>query len=187
MDDPTVRPAETGDVADVRRIARESWHAAYDDIVGPDAVESVVSEWYDLNHLRRSVERDDGVFLVAETEADEETEPDADEETGTDADGTDAEVVGFGQGVLGSEDDAAELPRIYVHPDYWREGAGSEILARIEELLAERGAERLRLIVLADNEVGNAFYESHGYRTVGSRESEFEGERYTDYVREKEL
>ena len=102
-------------------------------------------------------------------------------------DETDAEVVGFGQGVLGSEDDAAELPRIYVHPDYWDEGAGSEMLARIEELLAERGAERLRLIVLADNEVGNAFYESHGYGTVGSRESEFEGERYTDYVREKEL
>jgi ribosomal protein S18 acetylase RimI-like enzyme len=179
MDDPTVRPAETGDVADIRRIARKSWHAAYDDIVGPDAVESAVSEWYDLNHLRQSVERDDGVFLVAETEADEETEPDADE--------TDAEVVGFGQGVLGSEDDAAELPRIYVHPDYWNEGAGSEMLARIEELLAERGAERLRLIVLADNEVGNAFYESQGYGTVGSRESEFEGERYTDYVREKEL
>ena len=88
MDDPTVRPAETGDVADVRRIARESWHAAYDDIVGPDAVESVVSEWYDLNHLRRSVERDDGVFLVAETEADGETR--------TSEDGTDAEVVGFG-------------------------------------------------------------------------------------------
>jgi ribosomal protein S18 acetylase RimI-like enzyme len=179
MDDLTVRPAETGDVADVRRIARESWHAAYDDIVGPDAVESVVSEWYDLNHLRRSVERDDSVFLVAETEADGETR--------TSEDGTDAEVVGFGQGVLGSDDDAAELPRIYVHPDYWGGGAGSEMLARIEERLAERGAERLRLIVLADNEVGNAFYESHGYRTVGSRESEFEGERYTDYVREKEL
>lgn len=175
MDDVIVRPAEAGDVADVRRIARESWHAAYDDIVGPDAVESVVSEWYDLTHLRRSVERDDGVFLVAETDANDTN------------DDSDSEIVGFGQGVLGSEDDAAELPRIYVHPDYWGEGVGSELLKRIEDWLAEHGAERLRLIVLADNEVGNAFYESHGYPTVGSRESEFEGETYTDYVREKEL
>jgi ribosomal protein S18 acetylase RimI-like enzyme len=170
MDAPAIRPAETGDVADVRRIARESWHAAYDDLLGPDPVESVVSEWYDLNRLRRSVERDDGVFLVAETREEE----------------ADPKVVGFAQGVL-AEEDAAELPRIYVHPDYWGEGAGSAMLERVEDWATDRGAERLRLVVLADNEVGNAFYERHGYPTVGSRESEFEGEIYTDYVREKEL
>ncbi|WP_135826900.1 GNAT family N-acetyltransferase [Halorussus ruber] len=169
MDDHTIRPAETGDVADVRRVARESWHAAYDDLLGPEPVESVVDEWYDLNQLRRSVERDDGVFLVAESE----------EENGS-------TVVGFAQGVL-AEDEAAELPRIYVHPDYWGEGAGSAMLERVESWLTDRGAERLRLIVLADNEVGNAFYESNGYRTVGSRESEFAGETYAEYVREKEL
>jgi len=168
MDDHTIRPAETGDVADVRRVARESWHAAYDDLLGPEPVESVVDEWYDLNRLRRSVERDDGVFLVAESEKENESA-----------------VVGFAQGVLG--EDAAELPRIYVHPDYWGEGAGSAMLERVESWLTDRGAERLRLIVLADNEVGNAFYEKHGYRTVGSRESEFAGETYIEYVREKEL
>jgi len=175
MDDLTIRPAETGDVADVRRVARESWHAAYDDLLGPEPVESVVDEWYDLNRLRRSVERDDGVFLVAETGEDESDDAESD-----------PEVVGFAQGVL-AEDEAAELPRIYVHPDYWGEGAGSAMLERVEDWLTDRGAQRLRLIVLADNEVGNAFYENRGYRTVGSRESEFGGETYTDYVREKEL
>ncbi|WP_276299942.1 GNAT family N-acetyltransferase [Halorussus lipolyticus] len=180
MDDLSVRSAEAGDVADVRRIARESWHAAYDDIVGPESVGSVVDEWYDLNHLRRSVERDDGVFLVAEIGGGSE-----DADATDDAD--DPEVVGFAQGVLGGADDSAELPRIYVHPDHWGEGAGSAMLERVEDELADRGAERLRLVVLADNEIGNAFYERHGYPTVGSRESEFEGETYADYVREKEL
>ncbi|WP_137283978.1 GNAT family N-acetyltransferase [Halorussus salinisoli] len=172
MDEVSVRPATPGDVADVRRVARESWHAAYDDVLGAKTVESVVSDWYDLFDLRQSVEREDGVFLVAEREVDDDA-------------GT--ELLGFGQGVLDDEDAAAQLPRIYVHPDHWGEGVGSAIIDRIETWVAERGAERLRLVVLADNEVGNAFYERRGYRTVGSRESEFAGETVTDYVREKEL
>ncbi|UPV76130.1 GNAT family N-acetyltransferase [Halorussus limi] len=177
--DANVRPATASDVADVRRVARESWHATYDDLLGAEAVESVVDEWYDLYRLRQSVEREDGVFLVAEREADAKD------------DGNATELIGFGQGLVGDgesrNDDAAELPRLYVHPDYWGEGVGSALAERIESWAADRGAERLRLVVLADNEIGNAFYESRGYRTVGSRESEFEGETVTDYVREKEL
>ncbi|MFC4448830.1 GNAT family N-acetyltransferase [Halorussus aquaticus] len=177
MDDTDVRPATTGDVGDVRRVARESWHATYDDILGAEAVESVVDDWYDLFALRQSVEREDGLFLVAEREGD-----------GGDAE---TELIGFAQSVLGDEeradDAAAQLPRIYVHPDHWDEGVGSAMLDRVEAWAADRGAERLRLLVLADNEVGNAFYERRGYRAVGERESEFEGETVTDYVREKEL
>ncbi|WP_135852279.1 GNAT family N-acetyltransferase [Halorussus salinus] len=180
--DANVRPATTSDVADVRRVARESWHATYDDLLGPEAVESVVDDWYDLYALRQSAERDDGVFLVAEREAGS-----GDDESGGDE--TDPELVGFGQGLLPdeAEDGAAELPRLYVHPDCWGEGVGTALADEIEAWAAEQGAERLRLVVLADNEVGNAFYESRDYRTVGSRESELDGETVTDYVREKEL
>ena len=53
------------------------------------------------------MDRDDGVFLTGERDS---------------GDG----VVGFAQSVLGfgDEADAAELPRIYVHPD--DRGAGSD-------------------------------------------------------------
>ncbi|WP_128477311.1 GNAT family N-acetyltransferase [Halorussus pelagicus] len=177
--DANVRPATTSDVAAVRRVARESWHETYDDLLGTDAVEEVVDDWYDLYRLRQSVEREDGLFLVAEREA-----GGGDDDKGE----TEAELLGFGQSLLDGENDgAAELPRLYIHPDHWGEGVGTALAERIESWAADRGAERVRLVVLADNEVGNAFYESRGYRTVGSRESEFEGETVTDYVREKEL
>ena len=182
--DATIREATTDDAEDIRQVARESWHAAYDDIVGAERVESVVDSWYDRDGLEQSVAREDGRFLVAETSSKDDSEASSEDGTASSEDG---EVVGFAQAVLGDEDEAAELPRIYVHPEHWGEGVGSELLDRIETWLRERGAERLRLVVLADNEVGNAFYEKCGYRTVGSRESEFEGETYADYVREKEL
>ncbi|NHN61142.1 MULTISPECIES: N-acetyltransferase [Halorussus] len=170
MDGTNVRPATTDDVGAVRRVARESWHAAYDGLLGAETVDAVVDDWYDPERLARPVEREDGVFLVAE----------ADEST-------DSGVVGFAQGVVGDGDDPAELPRIYVSPDRWGGGVGSALLARVEDRLADRGADRLRLVVLADNEVGNGFYEKHGYRVVGERESELAGRTVTDYVREKEL
>ncbi|WP_115865519.1 GNAT family N-acetyltransferase [Halorussus litoreus] len=174
--DATIRDATPEDASAVRRVARKSWHAAYDDILGVETVDSVVDDWYDAEGLARSVRRDDGRFLVAESSPD-------------------AGIVGFAQAVLGDGganaatdgSTAAELPRIYVHPDRWAEGVGSALLDRIESWCREEGAGRLRLLVLADNEVGNAFYEARGYRTVGSRESEFEGQTVTDYVREKEL
>ena len=170
MEETNVRPATTDDVAAVRRVARESWHAAYDEVIGTSAVDSMVDSWYHPKGLARSVEREDGAFLVAEGD-----------------ESTDSCVVGFAQGVLGDGDDPAELPRIYVRPDRWGEGVGSAMLGRVERWLADRGAERLRLVVLADNEVGNSFYETHGYRVVGERESELAGQTVTDYVREKGL
>jgi ribosomal protein S18 acetylase RimI-like enzyme len=183
----TIRAATSEDVEAIRQVARESWHATYDDIVGAERVESVVDSWYDRDGLAQSVAREDGRFLVAEAGGKTvggDNKPSSRNGEAVDEDG---EIVGFAQAVLGDEDEAAELPRIYVHPDHWNEGIGSELLDRIETWVREREAERLRLVVLADNEVGNAFYESHGYRAVGSRESELEGETYADYVREKEL
>jgi len=178
--DATIRDATSEDAPAVRRVARESWHATYDGILGAETVDSTVDDWYDSEGLTRSIGREDGRFLVAQERGESASE---------------TEIVGFAQAVLGDRGAnaatdspaAAELPRIYVRPDRWGEGVGSRLLDRVESWCREEGADRLRLLVLADNEVGNAFYEARGYRTVGSRESEFEGQTVTDYVREKEL
>jgi ribosomal protein S18 acetylase RimI-like enzyme len=41
--------------------------------------------------------------------------------------------------------------------------------------------------VIADNEVGNAFYERRGYAVVEEREAELLDATFEEYVREKEL
>jgi ribosomal protein S18 acetylase RimI-like enzyme len=46
------RPATPDDAPAVRRIARIAWHAAYDDLLGPDRVEALVDEWHDAERLR---------------------------------------------------------------------------------------------------------------------------------------
>ncbi|PSP57424.1 N-acetyltransferase [Halobacteriales archaeon QS_1_67_19] len=158
-----IRPAVPADATGIRRVARETWHATYDEIIGSEAVDTVVDEWYAIEGLEASMDRADGRFLVGVTGGD---------------------VVGFAQGVL---DDPADLPRIYVAPDRWGEGLGSALLDRIEGWLRAEGADRLRLSVAADNEIGNAFYEKRGYEIAEQRAIEVAGLEIEEYVREREL
>ncbi|MFC4552897.1 MULTISPECIES: GNAT family N-acetyltransferase [Halorussus] len=161
-----VREATPADADAVHRVARDAWHAAHEDALGAAAVERAIAEWYDPETLAASTQREDGRFLVASA---------------------DGEVVGFAQAVLGEADEPADLARIYVAPHRWGEGVGTVLLERIERWLREQEVDRLRLAVVADNEVGNAFYEKHGYAVVEEREQELFGATFDDYVREKEL
>ncbi|WP_227355492.1 GNAT family N-acetyltransferase [Haladaptatus salinisoli] len=160
MADATIRAANPADAATVRRVARESWHAAYDDILGANAVDETVDEWYDPDGLRESAADPDHDFLVAER----------------------AEIVGFVHvAPIPDEANVALLVRIYVVPSEWGTGLGTRLLERAERRLRDRGVERLRLSVFADNEVGVAFYDSRGFERVEEREAEGFGVRECVY------
>lgn len=167
MEDVSIQPATEADAPEIQQVARASWHAAHDDVVGADVVDRVIDEWYDPEDLAESTTRGDGRFLVARADGD---------------------VVGFAQAVLRDDDDEpAWLARIYVVPDRWGDGVGTRLLDGIESWLREAGADRLRLVVMTDNEVGNAFYDARGYEVVEEREAELFGASFAEYVRERSL
>lgn len=148
----SIRPATPDDASAVRAVGRASWHAAYDDLLGSERVDETIDEWWDLPGLRRATGRDDDVFLVAVT-------PEA--------------ANGAVAGVAHAHPDRGEagvyeLGRIYVHPDWWGEGLGTALLDGVRQRLPD-ATERLRLVVLADNDVGVSFYESYGFERVESR------------------
>lgn len=133
-------------------VARASWHAAYDDLLGPDTVDDTVDEWYDEQELLDGI--GGSCFLVAETE----------------------DVIGFAHAAeLADNPTVAELYRLYVHPEYWGNGVGSKLLARVEAVLRERGVERLQTVVIGANDVGRSFYDEHGFERVKELHSELPG------------
>lgn len=151
--DVTVRPARPDDAAAVRRVAERSWHEAHDHIVGPETVEAFIDEFYAVEMLRERVHDDDAVFLVAES--------------------GDGAVVGFVEAVPDGDDGDWELNRIYADPDAWGRGVGSRLLERLESDIRSRGGTGLRLVVMADNDVGVGFYESAGFERVGDHYDEY--------------
>lgn len=151
-----VRSAAPSDAEDVHHVSVASCRAAYGDVLDDEALLEMVEDPSRVGALEarlREVSADDSViYLVAETGS---------------------AVVGFLQCLCGDRcpDHVSEadgyLKSLYVHPDRWREGIGSELLAEgIARLPA--GCARVHVGVLADNEVGKRFYEAHGFERVGN-------------------
>jgi len=80
----------------------------------------------------------------------------------------------------------AGLKEIYVHPDYWGQGFGTELLERGLELVPE-DIKRVKLEALADNEVGRRFYVARGFDRTGTGNFEMAGEVYPTNIYTLEL
>lgn len=159
-----IRDATPDDADAITAVARASWHAAYDDLLGAETVEETVDSWYDTESLReeiQGVESEGGAcFLVAE----------------------DDDVVGFANAgpardwVSDPDGPDAFFSRLYVAPDHWGEGIGTELTARVARRLQGTGHERVWLEVFDANERGRSFYESLGFERIGNVTEQF-GER----------
>lgn len=151
----------------IERVARASWHATYDDVLGEEAVDAKVDAWYDIDDLRASIQREHHPLFVAVV------------------DGT---VVGFAQGGPTPEGPAdTVVSRIYVQPDRWGAGIGTELLDRLTTALGNDGYADAWLHVLAENDVGRGFYEARGFVEVERHDTTMEGVTVEEAVMVREL
>ncbi|MFC7216362.1 GNAT family N-acetyltransferase [Saliphagus sp. GCM10025334] len=143
---PSVREARTEDAIRIQEVARASWHAAYDSIIGRETVTALVNSWFDPTKLDsddiRPAERP---FFVAEIEG---------------------EVVGVAEGLPGDDEKTFHLYRIYVLPEQWGEQIGSTLLERVESETRVRSGTHLRLSVFTANDIAVHFYESRGFERI---------------------
>lgn len=148
-----VREATQDDIEHVQGVARNAWDATYEDIVPESVIEEAVADWYGTATLSGIVESDKQVILVAEE---------------------DGKIVGFAHGVTDDHDPEkteGDILRLYVHPDHWKQGVGTALLEGMEDKLEAQGSEELHAMVLADNEMGNAFYEDHGFQKASEADT----------------
>jgi ribosomal protein S18 acetylase RimI-like enzyme len=179
----TARPATRPDIPAIRRVAERAWRAAHEPIVGSATVDAFLVEFYDTDSFRKRVAREDRHLRVAVDAGSGEgsggidagagddvvagSDAAGEDEAPADADATDRGVVGYTLSLPDDDDPAVfHLAHVYVPPDRWGEGVGRRLLADVETLAHEQGADRLRLGVLADNDRAVAFYERAGFERV---------------------
>ncbi|MFC7045685.1 GNAT family N-acetyltransferase [Halobacteriaceae archaeon GCM10025711] len=154
-----VRPATADDVEGIRRVAQASWNDDYPTILSRETVDDAVDEWYDPERMREELQRSVTVSFVA------------------DADG---DVVGFSHALWNREDGV--VFRLYVHPDHRHRGIGTELLDRTCDELFDRDVDAVRAMVLAENELGNAFYRHYGFEKESEDETTIAGTSYPENV-----
>jgi GNAT superfamily N-acetyltransferase len=152
---PSIRRATKADALALTRIHVASWRAAYREEISAAFLGSLdVGERVAVTEKR--LERPGAVALLTE-----------------DARG----VLGFCYlGPTRDPDDDAvavcEIYAIHVHPDHWRHGVGSRLLAAARAEARERGFSSLSLWVLDSNSRARAFYARSGLDPDGAEKME---------------
>lgn len=159
-----IRQATEEDIEAIRKVAEAAWENDYPEILSRETVDAGVEEWYELENIEADLKMHDAILLVAEV---------------------DDEVVGFAHAIWARR--TGHILRVYVLPDYRQRGIGGELLASVRDTLLRRGADRIQAMVLAENEQGNAFYESFGFEKVDEGETLIGDKSYKEnvYVRKR--
>lgn len=139
-----IRSAGERDLAAIRALLVETWHATYDAIYGAERVTAITDEWHSIPSLRARLSRPNSEFVVVD-------------------DGNRLCAMAFAAAT--SDGKTVILQQLYVRPDSQRRGIGRMLLEEIEGCFPD--ATTIRLEVEPENAAAVAFYEAHGFRRTG--------------------
>jgi len=71
--------------------------------------------------------------------------------------------------------DVGNITNIAIHPDYRREGIGTNILALMTDICKEKGMETITLEVRESNLPAQKLYETNGFTVCGRRKKYYQG------------
>ncbi|MBZ9854417.1 GNAT family N-acetyltransferase [Mesorhizobium sp. CA13] len=139
-----VRTAGDRDLAAIRALLVETWHATYDAIYGAERVTEITDEWHSIASLTARLAKPNSEFLVAD-------------------DGQRIGGMAFAEAVDGGG--LIMLKQLYVQPGLQGRGIGGMLLDEIIESFPE--ARAIRLEVEEKNTRAIAFYQANGFVRTG--------------------
>ena len=139
-----VRLAVAQDAVGIVNVARRTWKDAYAGIILPENQELLLGRWYAPAALEEAIGQSESWFYVAVVQG---------------------EVIGFAQFIM-KKNGRGELTRIYVLPEWQRQGVGRGLLREGLAALSTHGAEEVFVHVERGNARGIGFYERRGFHQV---------------------
>jgi ribosomal protein S18 acetylase RimI-like enzyme len=162
-----LRRATADDVPTLSRLGARTFRETYTPISDPAEVAGYADEHFTHDQVRAWLAKPAAITLVAR------------------ADGVDvgyAHVLRDTVPACVADREAVKLSRLYLVADAHGRGHGRTLLAAALAAAVELGGRSVWLGVYDRNVQAVAFYEAHGFATVGTHEFEFGGEIYHDPV-----
>jgi ribosomal protein S18 acetylase RimI-like enzyme len=160
----SIECANVEDVPEIKQVLSETWRATYSSFLSQATINTVTSVWHSPNQLAAEIQNPRIFFGVAKN-----------------GDGT---IIGLAT-VGHISDDTVVLSRLYVHPQYQRQGIGSQLLQA--GIITFPTTHIIRLEVEEINHSAYTFYHDHGFRETESKEERVEGDIIKVTVMEKRI
>lgn len=158
-----IRTASERDLAAIRALLVETWHATYDAIYGARRVSEITDEWHSIASLKARLVKPNSEFLVAD-------------------DGK--EIGGMAFASTDASGKTVTLYQLYVLPKHQGRGVGGLLLEEVIDSFPD--AKLIRLEVEPANARAVAFYKANGFVETG-RASHRGGEETDTVVMERPL
>jgi diamine N-acetyltransferase len=142
-----IKPLTADDVASLRRLATDIWHAHYARIISSAQIEYMLEHRYNEALVRSELRREDlwwDKLLVDEC------------------------MAGFSSYFVIADAPVMKLDKLYVHGRYQRKGFGGLMLRRACETARNKNCRTLRLTVNKRNDAAVAAYAKHGFKVTAS-------------------
>ncbi|KTD54302.1 GNAT family acetyltransferase [Legionella sainthelensi] len=148
-----IRTAALEDAAAIAQIHISSWQKMYKDFIPETILQNLslqdrTQQWHDLimQHVK---------VLIIEINQ---------------------QIVGFASiGTFhnfGTDGSMGEIKAIYLHPDYWRKGLGTQLCTAAISELTKLGYKKVLLWVFEDNHQARKFYDALGFEVTSSTKLE---------------
>ena len=160
----SIERANIENVPEIKQVLSETWRATYSLFLSQATINTVTSVWHSPDQLAAEIQNPRIFFGVARTDH-----------------GAIIGLTTMGQ----LTDEMVVLSRLYVHPQYQRQGIGSQLLQA--GITAFPTARTIRLEVEENNHSAYTFYHNHGFRETESKEERVESDVIKVMVMEKHI
>lgn len=159
-----IKKATPASIADIRRIAQETWPVAYGELLSKEQLDYMLGLMYSETSLQEQMQKGHQFFMAE----------------------IDRNVFGFAS-VSDEGEGKFKLNKLYVIPITQKTGAGKALLEKTIEYAKQNGGKKLFLQVKRDN-IAKGFYEKQGFVITGKLDLDIgNGYFMNDYIMELEL
>lgn len=148
-----IKTADVEDIQAIQRLLRQTWMRTYAGIYPPPVIERITSEWHSMEALGSQIQNPDYLFLEARD--------------------WQGKLAGILSG--GPDEGKVVLHRLYVHPDFQGNGAGSMLLDQFLEYFEE--ADAVYVEVEAKNDKAIGFYAHKGFVKDSEKDEDVFGQQ----------
>jgi ribosomal protein S18 acetylase RimI-like enzyme len=159
----TIRRAKTTDIPEIRSVLAVTWRDTYWSFLSEAVIAKVTAKWHSPEVLAAEINRSSTFFGVAENSPH----------------GIVAMITAH------SRDDILSIARIYVLPQFQRQGIGQRLIEESWRVFPQ--TRRVQLDVEEQNSKGRSFYRKLGFEEVGVRLDDVGGSKVNSIVMEKHI